>query len=129
MLILRQTRDFHHRPDLDRAPTTTRYAGGNIDRFVEIRRVDEVVAAELFARLRERTVGYQPFAVPHPDAGRRRAQVEWGGAQIPTAVIEVSGKLRGLAVALLPLLRVYGILGAVNQQHVFHTVTSICARP
>src|SRR5919107_1264011 len=113
MLILRQARDLHHRPDLDRAPARSRNAGGDIDRFVQIRRVDQVVAAELFARLRERTVGYQPFAVPHPDAGRRRAQVEWGGAQIPTAVIEVSSKLRGLAVALLPLLRIQRLLGTV----------------
>src|SRR5918994_1310791 len=107
MLILWQARDFHHRPNLDRAPAHSRDAGGDIDRLVEIWSIDQVVAAELLARLRERTVGYQPFAVPHPDAGCRRAQVEWGGAQIPTAVIEVSGKLRGLAVALLPLLRDY----------------------
>ena len=37
---------------------------GDGDRFVQVPRVDHVVAAELFLRLGERTVGHQLFVVP-----------------------------------------------------------------
>ena len=40
MLVLGQTGDLHHRPDLDRAPARPRDAGGDADRLVEIRGVD-----------------------------------------------------------------------------------------
>ena len=56
--------------------------------------VDQEVAAELFARLRERAVGHQPFAVAHPDAGRRRRRVQRGGGQILAARLELLRELR-----------------------------------
>src|SRR3954466_15493249 len=76
LLALRQACDLHDRPDLDRAPAHPRDAGGDVDRLVEIRGVDQVVATELFSCLGERTVGYQPFTVAHADAGRGRRQVK-----------------------------------------------------
>src|SRR5829696_2693524 len=119
-LVLWQAWDLHDRPDLDRAPAHPRDAGGNVDRLVEIGGVDQIVATELLTRLRKRAIGYQPFAITHPNAGRRRCQVEWGGAEIMPTRVELSGEPRGLAVALLPLVRVQHLLITVNQQHVFH---------
>src|SRR5438309_3637335 len=70
ILLSRQARDLDYRPDLD--GTLARHGNPcrNGNSLVEIPGVDEEVAAQLFARLRERTVGHEPFAVAHPDAGR-----------------------------------------------------------
>ena len=65
---------FPHRPDFDGTHARHWNPCGDGDRLVEILDVDEHVAAELLARFRKRTVGHEPFAVAHPDAGRRR----WG---------------------------------------------------
>ena len=61
---------------------------------------DQEVAAELFARLRERTVGHERLAVAHPDAGRRRGGVQRVRGQILPARLELVGELRGLFVAV-----------------------------
>src|SRR5215204_1512682 len=127
-LVLRQAGDLHHRPNLDRAPAHPRDASGDLDRLVEICGVDQVVTSELFARLGKRTVGYQPLAVAYADAGRRRRQVKWGGAEILPAGIEVSRDARGLHVALLSLVCVERLLVTVDQQHVFHRDVSLIIR-
>ena len=64
-------RALPHRPDFDGARAGQRNSCGEGDGFVEILDVDEHVAAELLAGLRERTVGHQPLTIAHPDAGRR----------------------------------------------------------
>jgi hypothetical protein len=70
MLISGQARDLLHRPDLDGPFARHGNPCGNADRLVEILCLDEEVAAQLFPRLREWTIGHEPFAVAHPDAGR-----------------------------------------------------------
>src|SRR3989454_9539155 len=42
------------------------------DRVIEILGIDQVIAAQLFTGLRERTVGHQPLAFADPDRGGRR---------------------------------------------------------
>ena len=64
--------------------------------------LDHEVAAELLARLRERAVGDEPFAVAHADAGRRGGRVQWRGGEELPAACEIVRELRRLAVALLP---------------------------
>src|SRR5262249_18362357 len=67
---LRQPGQLDHRPDFNRTPPRSRDPRGNVHRFVEILRLNQVVPAELLPRFRERTVGHQTFPVSHPDAGR-----------------------------------------------------------
>jgi hypothetical protein len=67
-LIDRQARDLHDRPDFNGAQARPWNPCGDADRLVEILSVDQVLAAELFARLRERPVSDERFAVAHPDA-------------------------------------------------------------
>jgi hypothetical protein len=67
----RQARDLHDRPDFDGAQACPWNPCGDADRLVGILGVDQELAAELFVRLRERSVGDERFAVAHPDAGCR----------------------------------------------------------
>src|SRR5262245_23430768 len=60
---LRKARQLHDRPDLDGALAGAGDAGGDADGLVEVARLDEEEAAELFAGFRERAVGHQPLAV------------------------------------------------------------------
>src|SRR2546421_7060954 len=83
-LTCRQTRYLHDRADFDGAQACRGNPCGDADRLVQILGVDEEVAAQLLARLRERPVGYQRFAGAHPDAGRRRDRVQRVGGQILT---------------------------------------------
>ena len=71
----RQARDLHDRPDVDGAQACPWNLCGGADRLVDILGVDQELAAELFARLRERPVGDERFTVAHPDADRRRRRV------------------------------------------------------
>src|SRR5437899_12186879 len=70
-LTRRQARYLHDRPDFHGSLACSRNPCGDADRLVEILGVDQEVAAELFARFRERTVGYKRFAVAHAHAGGR----------------------------------------------------------
>jgi hypothetical protein len=55
--------------------------------------------------------------------------VEGRGAEIVPAGAEIPGEPRRLHVALLALLLVQLLLVAVDQQHVFHGITSILSAP
>src|SRR5882724_13525323 len=62
---------------------------GDADRLVEVLDVDQVEAAEMFARFLERTVGHKPFAVAHPNAGCRRDRVQRSSDHILPIRLEV----------------------------------------
>src|SRR5947208_3186916 len=68
-VLVRQPRDLHHRPDLDRAQARRGKPRGNANGFIEIRRFDEKVSSQLFAGFGERPVCHQRPAVPYTDAG------------------------------------------------------------
>jgi len=51
-------------PDLDRAYFGQRNPGGDIQRLVEVLRLDHDKAEQLLLGLRERAIGDQPFALP-----------------------------------------------------------------
>ena len=61
--------ELHDRPNLDRAGPRRRNASGDLDGFVQVLRVDQVVTSELFLGLGKRAVGGGDFALP--DANRR----------------------------------------------------------
>src|SRR5450432_3053337 len=64
------------RPDLDRARLGAGNARGHGERGIEIPGFDQVVATELLARLRERTIGRQSLAVANPHGGRGRCRLQ-----------------------------------------------------
>src|SRR5712691_1421563 len=123
----RQAGHLHHRPNFDGPQACAWNPSGDVDRLVEIPGVDQEVAAQLFARLRERTVGHEPFALAHPDAGRRRNRVQRGGSKILPGPPDLARKLHGLLATLLLLGLIRGLFITVHQQHIFHLVASILA--
>src|SRR5436309_3785645 len=124
-LIGRQIRYVNDRPDLDRAATGHGNPRGDGNRLVEIAGIDQEVAAQLLLGLRERTVGHHPFALAHPDAGRRGGRLERGGGEILARGTELVRQLCGLAVTPLPLALTQGLLVEVDQQHVSHQCASV----
>src|SRR5229473_8193375 len=94
VLALRQSENLNHRTDFDGAHACPWNPCGNADRHVEVLGIDHEIAAELFARLRERTIGYEPLAVAHPDTGRRRGRLQRGGGQKLAVRLEVVCQLR-----------------------------------
>src|SRR5205814_2592688 len=62
----------HDRPDLDRTCLGAGNPRGNGDGGVEILGLDQIIAAELFARLRDPTIRCQGLAVADPHGGCRR---------------------------------------------------------
>src|SRR5665213_3292776 len=68
------------RPDLDRAIPGAGNLRGNRQRLVEILGLDQIIAAELLAGFRKRTVGGQRLAVAYPHGGRGRDRLQSVGA-------------------------------------------------
>src|SRR5262249_54263465 len=68
----RQSIQFKYGPDLDGPLFGAGNTSGGVDRLVEIRRLDQEKAAELFTRFGELAVGDLAFAVTKPNAGRGR---------------------------------------------------------
>src|SRR5882757_8939099 len=64
------------RPDLDRTRLGAGNARGNGDRGVEILGLDQIVAAELLPRFRERTIRRQSLAVANAHGGRGRCRLQ-----------------------------------------------------
>src|SRR5215467_12305061 len=81
-LFDRQIRKLDHRADFDRAHARSRDAAGNADCFIEVAGLHHEVAAEVFARLRKRTVRHQALAVAHADAGGGGGWLQRGRAQV-----------------------------------------------
>src|SRR6185369_3514796 len=72
LLGRRFSSSFDQRPHFDRARARGRDARGDGSRFVEVLCFDQEVPAELFVRLRERTVGDEFLAVAHAHTRRGR---------------------------------------------------------
>src|SRR5438093_995976 len=126
--LRRQPRYFDDRPDFDGPLASHRNPCSDGDGLIEILGLNEEVTAQLFARLRERAVGHEPFAVAHPDAGRHRRGVQRVGGHILPVRMKLMRELRGLRITVLPLGFTQAILVTVNQQHVFHVEASISSR-
>jgi hypothetical protein len=92
---------FPHRPDFDGAHARHGPSCSNGDGLVATRDIDEHVATELLVCFGKRTVGHEPFAVAHPDDGRRRRRVQRGATPILPARRELVRELQLLPVDLL----------------------------
>src|SRR5262249_30304622 len=66
-LGLWQTRNLRPRPDFDGASAGTRNPSSDVDRLIEVLGIYQKVAAELFARFRERAISHEPLAIAHLD--------------------------------------------------------------
>src|SRR5215510_2265430 len=78
---LGQAAELANRPHFDGASTRHWNLGGDGDRLVEIRGLDQEEPAQLLACLRKRTVGHQPLAVADTDTGGRGRRLERGGRE------------------------------------------------
>src|SRR5580704_4542983 len=63
-------------PYLNRAPLRARNTRCDAESVIEIRRLDQVVACQLFGGLGKRTVGKQRFAIAYADRGRGRSGLQ-----------------------------------------------------
>src|SRR5467141_2256418 len=120
-----QAGDLNQRPDFHRALAHARNLFRNLDGLIEILRLHQEVAAELFPHFRERAVGHQTVAVAHLDAGCCRHRLQWVGGEVLPLRLEHVRKLSRLAVTLLPLALGPGLLVGVNEQHVLHLCASM----
>src|SRR5262245_11173098 len=111
-------RSLPHRPDLDGPHPGQGPAGGEGDGLVQVRDVDEHVAAQVLARLGEGPVRQHPLAFPDPDTGRGRGRVERVACQILPLRRELVGQLLLAPVGLLPFLQAQLLprFAQINQQ-------------
>ena len=100
-----------HRPDLDTSEAGRWDFRRNLNRLVEVFRLDEEVAAELLLRLGKRAIGGRDFTVLHPDrrrcAGglRRSHRFEPGkclGPSDPTGIFWVADNHTGVSALYSP---------------------------
>src|SRR5262249_37748867 len=116
----RQALQLEDRPHLDGPLPGAGNPPRDVDRLVEVRRVDQEEAAELFARFRERAVRHLPLPLTDANAGRRRDRVQRGGAQNLPLLVELVRQGRGLREALLALALGPGFFVGVDEEHELH---------
>src|SRR5690348_8673997 len=121
------------RPHFDDAACTKRRdAPGDRDRFVEVPAVDQVVAAELLLRLRERTIGDDRLARLLAQRRRRLARAELRAGPVLTAGRQVLLELAVFAHDAIAL-RLGDLAPALfveaAQQQVLHGRVSLKWRP
>src|SRR3974390_2874499 len=85
----------HDRPDFDRAFPCAGNTRRNSDRGVEILGLDQIIAAELFARLRKWTVGGEDLAIAHAHGCGRGRRLQ------AVTSLEVSALDNGLGEAAI----------------------------
>src|ERR1700730_5800113 len=114
---------LHEGSHLDGARAHGGDACGDGDGFVEVFGVDEVIAAELFTGLGERTVGDEAFAVAYPDTRGCRCRLQLRTGQPLSGRLDLLGEFHEFSHENLPLglgELTPGFLFVVNEQHVFH---------
>src|SRR6266545_2275810 len=116
-------RHFHDRADLDRARPRRGDTCRDRRRLVQVLRIDDVVAAELFAGLGEGAVGRQRLAVADADGRGGRNRLERVAGAVFPALLDAFGESPVLLVDGAFVLLVEGLpvhLPVVNQKHVSH---------
>src|SRR5262245_36536034 len=100
----------------------------NVNGLVEVLCVNQVVTAEMLARLRKRAVGDKPLAVTHAHTSGRRRWVQWSGGSVLSLGLEFVCKLDRLLHRLLErgfTGFVPGLLVVIAEQHVSHGFPSV----
>src|SRR5262245_39907342 len=119
-------RDVHERPDLDRTTPSIWALRSTSDRLIQVFDVDDVYAAELLLRIRERAVGGDRLSVPHAYRRGGGRWVERFARKHLAGVLELDAIVHVLSVdAALLFLGLLGpiLLGGVDQKRVFHVST------
>src|SRR5581483_11105781 len=114
-----------YRTNLDRTVPRHRNPSRKPDRGIQVLRLDQGVSSELFARLRERTVGDKRLCVAHPYRRRRRGRLQRVAVQVLTGSGDLPGELLVLVKNLLKRLarRLCGGID-IEKQHVLHSSSS-----
>src|SRR5438034_3602565 len=90
LLTPRQPRYLHDWSDFNGTFTRHGNPSRDADRLVEVPGVDDIIAAQLLARLRKWPIGHEGLAVAHADAGRRRDGMQWRCGQIVPVGVQVA---------------------------------------
>src|SRR5438105_9022922 len=117
--LLLGTNDFPDRadrPHLDAADGCRRYACRELDRFVQVARLDHVEAREKLLGLGEGTIGHRNLAVAHPHRGRGRHRLQRLGGDAVAAATDFIVKGHAVAVGHVR----QRLLLAVYQAEIFH---------
>src|SRR3954469_15129518 len=115
--------DRPDRPDFDRADLRGRDARGDLDRLVQIARLDHVETREALLGLGERSVGDRHLAVAHPHRRGARNGLQRLGGDAVAALAHFL--VEGDAVAVIH--RLHRLLFAVHQTQIVHSVFSAMA--
>src|SRR5689334_15655246 len=91
------SRNVSNRTDLDGAVLCARDSRRDLNGIVEVLRLDEIEAAELFLRFRERSVGRGDLAIANSNGGRGLRGLERFAAEPVAALSGVVGELHVLA--------------------------------
>src|SRR2546422_1697234 len=127
-MILRflwEARYFHYWTDFDGSETRSGNAFGNADSLVEVRGIDQVIAAQLLTRFGKRSVDDEPFAVAYANAGGSGRRMKRRGVQISAAGMDILREPGGLQVTFFALGLAQSLFIQINQQHVSHLPASI----
>src|SRR5262249_47309764 len=116
----RQATQLEDGPNLDGPLRRSRNAPGDVDRFVEVRSIDQEETAELFAGLGEGAVRHLAFACANTDAGGGRNRMQRGSAQVFPLSVEFMRQRSGLRNAVLAFGFGPDFLVGVDKQYVLH---------
>src|SRR4029077_16893326 len=122
----------HQRTDLDRAQAGRRNPRRNCHRVIQIFRLDQVEAAQLFLGLRERSIGDQFLTIAHPDRGRLRHRMQLAAREVVPALLDALGQLTILLhhFALLGFVEFSPLaLLVVDQKQILHVIGPPCPSP
>src|SRR5262245_40538716 len=109
-----------HRPHLDGAAVPRRRdLRGERERIVDVVALDEIEAAEVLLRLRERAVGRNRIAVVDAD-GRGAGEVAEVGAALRLRPLAQRHVLLRLSLLLLGAQLLPAVAGAIDQERVLH---------
>src|SRR5215469_5637426 len=115
--------NLHDRADFDRSIARAGDLRGNGNRLIEVLRIDQVVAAELFLGFGKRAVGDERFAVADAHRGRSFSPLERVSSAILPGCLKILGELHVFAEDGLVFGRrnFAGLsLASINEQDVFH---------
>ena len=116
--IVGQPGDLRYPPNFDGSDTRSWNPGGDLDCRVEIAGIDQEVTADLFSRLRKRTISHEGLPIANPDAGRLGCRMQGRSTEVLAGSVKLVCELNRLLDKVLPLdLTTFGegVLIMVNQ--------------
>ena len=128
LLMLRQSGQTDYGPDFNSAEPRPGNAAGDLDRFVEIPDIDEVIPSKMLACLQKGAIGNDRSSISHSNGRGHGCRLKRRRIQILPFCVNLVGESNRF-VAHLPLLRFRHsgevVLVVVNQQDVFQRVPRV----